>query len=132
MTRKFLNNYEHPGGFNRRTGVKRTRENIRQEEKLAKDLARQRRIESVRQEKNKSRRNMSCKKKQRTTDILTKRVICTVPDIRAGAQKSPESRLKVKSLHKVSNNLLNNVKVYFKTKKELDKYSTKEKLQHRP
>ena len=37
-----------------------------------------------------------------------------------------------KNIHKKSpnNNLLNNVKVYFKTKKELDKYSTKEKLQH--
>ena len=37
-----------------------------------------------------------------------------------------------KNLHKKSpnKNLLNNVKIYFKTKKELDKYSTKERLQH--
>ena len=37
-----------------------------------------------------------------------------------------------KNIHKKSpnKNLLNNVKVYFKTKKELDKYSTKENLQH--
>ena len=37
-----------------------------------------------------------------------------------------------KNIHKKNpnNNLLNNTKVYFKTKKELDKYSTKEKLQH--
>ena len=37
-----------------------------------------------------------------------------------------------KNIHKKSPNqdLLNNVKVYFKTKKELDKYSTRENLQH--
>jgi 23S rRNA (guanosine2251-2'-O)-methyltransferase len=37
-----------------------------------------------------------------------------------------------KNIHKKSpnKNLLNDVKVYFKTKKELDKYSTKENLQH--
>ena len=37
-----------------------------------------------------------------------------------------------KNIHKKSpnNNLLNDVKVYFKTKKELDKYSTREQLQH--
>ena len=37
-----------------------------------------------------------------------------------------------KNIHKKSpnKNLLNNIKVYFKTKKELDKYSTKENLQH--
>ena len=37
-----------------------------------------------------------------------------------------------KNIHKKSpnKNLLNEVKVYFKTKKELDKYSTKENLQH--
>ena len=37
-----------------------------------------------------------------------------------------------KNIHKKSpnKNLLNNVKVYFKTKKELDKYSTRENLQH--
>ena len=37
-----------------------------------------------------------------------------------------------KNIHKKSpnQNLLNNVKVYFKTKKELDKYSTRENLQH--
>ena len=37
-----------------------------------------------------------------------------------------------KNIHKKSpnRNLLNDVKVYFKTKKELDKYSTKENLQH--
>ncbi len=37
-----------------------------------------------------------------------------------------------KNIHKRSpnKNLLNDVKVYFKTKKELDKYSTKENLQH--
>ncbi len=37
-----------------------------------------------------------------------------------------------KNLHKKSpnKNLLNDVKVYFKTKKELDKYSTRENLQH--
>ena len=37
-----------------------------------------------------------------------------------------------KNIHKKNpnNNLLNDVKVYFKTKKELDKYSTNEKLQH--
>ena len=37
-----------------------------------------------------------------------------------------------KNLHKKSpnKNLLTDVKIYFKTKKELDKYSTKEKLQH--
>ena len=37
-----------------------------------------------------------------------------------------------KNIHKRSpnKNLLENVKVYFKTKKELDKYSTKEKLLH--
>ena len=37
-----------------------------------------------------------------------------------------------KNIHKKSpnKNLLSNVKIYFKTKKELDKYSTKEKLQH--
>ena len=37
-----------------------------------------------------------------------------------------------KNIHRKSpnNNLLNDVKVYFKTKKELDKYSTKENLLH--
>ena len=37
-----------------------------------------------------------------------------------------------KNIHKKSpnKNLLNDIKVYFKTKKELDKYSTKENLQH--
>ena len=37
-----------------------------------------------------------------------------------------------KNIHKKSpnRNLLNDVKVYFKTKKELDKYSTRENLQH--
>ena len=37
-----------------------------------------------------------------------------------------------KNIHKKSpnTNLLSNVKIYFKTKKELDKYSTKENLQH--
>jgi len=37
-----------------------------------------------------------------------------------------------KNIHKKSpnKNLLNEVKVYFKTKKELDKYSTRENLQH--
>ena len=37
-----------------------------------------------------------------------------------------------KNIHKKNpnKNLLNEVKVYFKTKKELDKYSTKENLQH--
>ena len=37
-----------------------------------------------------------------------------------------------KNIHKKNpnQNLLNNVKVYFKTKKELDKYSTRENLQH--
>ena len=37
-----------------------------------------------------------------------------------------------KNIHKKSpnKNLLNDVKIYFKTKKELDKYSTKENLQH--
>tara|TARA_B100001093_G_C26597844_1_gene914530 strand:+ start:135 stop:878 length:744 start_codon:yes stop_codon:yes gene_type:complete len=37
-----------------------------------------------------------------------------------------------KNIHRKSpnKNLLNDVKVYFKTKKELDKYSTKENLQH--
>ncbi|MDC2991289.1 23S rRNA (guanosine(2251)-2'-O)-methyltransferase RlmB [Candidatus Pelagibacter sp.] len=37
-----------------------------------------------------------------------------------------------KNIHKKSpnKNLLNNIKVYFKTKKELDKYSTRENLQH--
>ena len=37
-----------------------------------------------------------------------------------------------KNIHKKSpnKNLLSDVKIYFKTKKELDKYSTKEKLQH--
>ena len=37
-----------------------------------------------------------------------------------------------KNIHKKSpnKNLLNDVKIYFKTKKELDKYSTKEGLQH--
>ena len=37
-----------------------------------------------------------------------------------------------KNIHKKNPNinLLNNIKVYFKTKKELDKYSTKENLQH--
>ena len=37
-----------------------------------------------------------------------------------------------KNIHKRSpnKNLLNDVKIYFKTKKELDKYSTKEGLQH--
>ena len=37
-----------------------------------------------------------------------------------------------KNIHKKSpnKNLLGDVKIYFKTKKELDKYSTKEKLQH--
>ncbi len=37
-----------------------------------------------------------------------------------------------KNIHRKSpnKNLLNEVKVYFKTKKELDKYSTKENLQH--
>ena len=37
-----------------------------------------------------------------------------------------------KNIHKKSpnKNLLNDVKVYFKTKKELDKYSTRENLQH--
>ena len=37
-----------------------------------------------------------------------------------------------KNIHRRSpnKNLLENVKVYFKTKKELDKYSTKEKLLH--
>ena len=37
-----------------------------------------------------------------------------------------------KNIHKKSpnKNLLNNVKVYFKTKKELDKYSSRENLQH--
>ena len=37
-----------------------------------------------------------------------------------------------KNIHKISpnKNLLNEVKVYFKTKKELDKYSTKENLLH--
>ena len=37
-----------------------------------------------------------------------------------------------KNIHKKSpnKNLLSNVKIYFKTKKELDKYSTKENLQH--
>ncbi len=37
-----------------------------------------------------------------------------------------------RNIHKKSpnQNLLNNVKVYFKTKKELDKYSTRENLQH--
>jgi 23S rRNA (guanosine2251-2'-O)-methyltransferase len=37
-----------------------------------------------------------------------------------------------KNIHKRSpnKNLLNDVKVYFKTKKELDKYSTRENLQH--
>ncbi len=37
-----------------------------------------------------------------------------------------------KNIHKKSpnKNLLSNVKIFFKTKKELDKYSTKEKLQH--
>ena len=37
-----------------------------------------------------------------------------------------------KNIHRISpnKNLLNNVKVYFKTKKELDKYSTKENLLH--
>ena len=37
-----------------------------------------------------------------------------------------------KNIHKKNpnKNLLNNVKVYFKTKKELDKYSTRENLQH--
>ena len=32
--------------------------------------------------------------------------------------------------HSPNKNLLNEVKVYFKTKKELDKYTTKENLQH--
>ena len=37
-----------------------------------------------------------------------------------------------KNIHRKSpnKNLLNDVKVYFKTKKELDKYSTKENLLH--
>ena len=37
-----------------------------------------------------------------------------------------------KNIHRKSpnKNLLNEVKVYFKTKKELDKYSTKENIQH--
>ena len=37
-----------------------------------------------------------------------------------------------KNIHRKSpnKNLLNNVKVYFKTKKELDKYSSKENLLH--
>ena len=37
-----------------------------------------------------------------------------------------------KNIHKKSpnKNLLNDIKVYFKTKKELDKYSTRENLQH--
>ena len=37
-----------------------------------------------------------------------------------------------KNIHKKNpnKNLLSNVKIFFKTKKELDKYSTKEKLQH--
>ena len=37
-----------------------------------------------------------------------------------------------KNIHKKSpnKNLLSNIKVYFKTKKELDKYSTRENLQH--
>ena len=37
-----------------------------------------------------------------------------------------------KNIHRISpnKNLLNNIKVYFKTKKELDKYSTKENLLH--
>ena len=37
-----------------------------------------------------------------------------------------------KNIHKKSpnRNLLSNIKVYFKTKKELDKYSTRENLQH--
>ena len=37
-----------------------------------------------------------------------------------------------KNIHKKSpnKNLLNDVKVYFKTQKELDKYSTRENLQH--
>ena len=37
-----------------------------------------------------------------------------------------------KNIHKKSpnKNLLNDVKIYFKTKKELDKYSTRENLQH--
>ena len=37
-----------------------------------------------------------------------------------------------KKIHKKNHNknLLNNIKVYFKTKKELDKYSTRENLQH--
>ena len=37
-----------------------------------------------------------------------------------------------KNIHKKSpnKNLLNNIKVYFKTKKELDKYGTRENLQH--
>ena len=37
-----------------------------------------------------------------------------------------------KNIHRKSpnKNLLDNVKVYFKTKKELDKYSTKENLLH--
>ena len=37
-----------------------------------------------------------------------------------------------KNIHKKSpnKNLLSNIKIYFKTKKELDKYSTKENLQH--
>ena len=37
-----------------------------------------------------------------------------------------------KNIHKKSpnKNLLNNIRVYFKTKKELDKYSTRENLQH--
>ena len=37
-----------------------------------------------------------------------------------------------KNIHRKSPNinLLNDIKVYFKTKKELDKYSTKENLQH--
>ena len=37
-----------------------------------------------------------------------------------------------KNIHKKNpkKNILNDVKVYFKTKKELDKYSTKEQLMH--
>ena len=57
-----------------------------------------------------------------------------------GALKNPKRKvLRVflteeskKSIHRCSPNanLLDDVKVYFKTKKELDKYSTKENLQH--
>ena len=57
-----------------------------------------------------------------------------------GALKNPERRvLKIflteeskKNIHRKSpkKNLLNEVKVYFKTKKELDKYSTRENLLH--